>query len=159
MTSAIVVAAVLVAVGLAGIIVPVLPGLVMIWGGVAFWAFDRQDGWGWGTLGLVTLLVVAGTVIKYLIPGRRLRREGIPGRSLLAGFVLAVVGFFVVPVVGLFLGFVLGIYLAERARLGAHPPAWAATRQALAATGWSILIELATGMAAATTWVVSAAIG
>jgi uncharacterized protein len=159
MTGATVVAAVLVAVGLAGIIVPVLPGLVMIWGGVAVWTFARRDAWGWITLSAATVLVLAGSVVKYLVPGRRLRRDGIPGRSLLLGGILGVIGFLVVPVVGPFLGFVLGIYLSERARLGTHPLAWVSTRKALAATGWSILIELATGLATAALWVLAVATG
>jgi len=154
-----VVAALMVAVGLAGIVIPVLPGLVLVWAGVAVWALGRGDAWGWGTLALVTVIVAAGSVVKYLVPGRRLQRHGIPGRSLLVGAVLGVVGFFVLPVVGLFVGFVLGIYLSERVRLGSHPQAWASTRKALAATGWSILIELGTGLVAATAWVTAAIAG
>jgi uncharacterized protein len=152
-------AALLVGIGLVGVIVPLLPGLLLVWAGIAVWAFARQDAWGWGTLALVTVLLLAGSVIKYLLPGRRLKQDGVPGRSLLLGGLLGVVGFFVLPVVGLFVGFVLGIYLSERARLGEHPPAWASTRKALVATGWSILIELATGLAAATVWVTAAILG
>jgi hypothetical protein len=98
------------------------------------------------------LVVAAGTVVKYLLPGRRLREAGVPMRTMAFGGVLGFVGFFVIPVVGVFLGFVLGVYLAERARLGASR-AGAATRQALSAVGWSILIELATGLLAAAVWV------
>ena len=65
------------------------------------------------------------------------------------------VGFFVVPVVGLFLGFVLGVYLAERGRLGQHRAAWASTIVALKAAGWSMLIELLTGLVMAATWVIA----
>lgn len=151
-------AAVLVAVGLVGVVVPVLPGLVLVWAGVAVWAYDRGGPWGWGTLAVVSVVLVAGTAVKYLVPGRRLKREGVPGRTLVAGGLLGLAGFFLVPVVGLFLGFVLGVYLAERVRLGDHPPAWASTRKALAATGWSILIELATALTAATLWVTAAVV-
>ena len=62
---------------------------------------------------------------------------------------LGIVGFFVIPVVGLFLGFVLGIYLAELSRLKESALAWPSTRRALGAVGWSILIELVTGLIAA----------
>ena len=75
-----------------------------------------------------------------------------PARTLLAGGVLGIVGFFVIPVVGLLLGFVLGVYLAEYARLG-RDGAWPSTRAALAAVGWSILIELAAGLVATAVWV------
>jgi uncharacterized protein len=143
-------AGLIIAIGLAGVVVPFLPGLPLVWGGVLLWALGRHDGVGWVTLAVATLLLVAGTVAKYLIPGRRLREAGVPNSTLLAGGVLGVVGFFVVPVVGLVLGFVLGVYLAERVRNGAA--AGASTRRALAAVGWSTALELLAGLLIAATW-------
>jgi hypothetical protein len=81
----------------------------------------------------------------------------VPGRTLLAGGVLAVVGFFVIPVVGLPIGFVLGVYLSELQRVG-RALAWPRTRSALRAVGVSILIELAAGLLAALTWLVGAVV-
>jgi uncharacterized protein YqgC (DUF456 family) len=146
-------AAVLVVVGLVGIVVPVLPGLVLVAVGIAVWAVPRGDALGWSVLGIAVAIIVVGTVAKYLLPGRRLREAGVPGRTLALGAVLGIVGFFVVPVVGLFLGFVLGIYLGELARLSDNRQAWASTRRALAAVGWSIAIELLAGVLAAGVWV------
>ncbi|MFN8077416.1 MAG: DUF456 domain-containing protein [Kineosporiaceae bacterium] len=137
--------ALLFVVGLVGVVVPVLPGLVLVWAGALLWALDRSDLPGWITLGLVTAAFAAGTVAKYLFPGRRLREDGVGRGTLAAGGLLGIVGFFVVPVVGLPLGFVLGIYLAEYARLRDQRRGLAATRAALRAVGWSILIELAAG--------------
>lgn len=139
-------------VGLVGIVVPVLPGLVLVWLGVAVWATERQDTTGWVILALATALALAGSALKYLLPGRRMRAQGVPGRTMVAGGLLGLVGFFVVPVVGLFLGFVLGVYLAERWRLGDHGDAWASTIVALRAAGWSMLIELLTGLLIAGAW-------
>jgi hypothetical protein len=148
-----VLAAVLVVVGIVGIVVPILPGLVLVVAGVAVWAVARADAVAWIVLGIVVAIVLVGSVVKYLVPGRRLRDSGVPGRTIALGAVLGVVGFFVIPVVGLFIGFVLGIYLAELARLGGHDVAWPSTRKALGAVGWSIVIELATGLLAAAVWV------
>jgi uncharacterized protein YqgC (DUF456 family) len=153
MTTATVLAAVLVAVGIVGIVVPVLPGLILVLAGIAVWAVPRGDAVAWTVLGVAVAIVVIGSVAKYLLPGRRLRDSGVPGRTIAAGAVLGVVGFFVVPVVGLFLGFVLGVYLAELARLGRSGSAWPSTREALAAVGWSIIIEMATGLLAAAVWI------
>jgi uncharacterized protein YqgC (DUF456 family) len=150
-----VVVGVVVIVGLVGIVVPILPGLLLVWAGVAVWSTERQDGTGWAVLAIVTLLALAGTALKYLLPGRRMRTEGVPTATMLTGGALGVVGFFVVPVVGLFLGFVLGVYLAERGRLGQHRAAWASTIVALKAAGWSMLIELLTGLVMAATWVIA----
>jgi uncharacterized protein YqgC (DUF456 family) len=140
-------------VGRAGIALPILPGLVLVVAGVAVWAIARADAVAWIVLGIVVAIVLVGSVVKYLLPGRRLRDSGVPGRTIAAGAVLGVVGFFVIPVLGLFIGFVLGVYLSELARLGGHEVAWPSTRRALAAVGWSIVIEMATGLIAAAVWV------
>lgn len=146
-------AGLLIAVGVVGVLVPVLPGLILVLAGIAVWAVPRNDAVGWTVLGVAVLIVVLGSVAKYLLPGRRLREAGVPARTLVLGGVLGVVGFFVIPVVGLFLGFVLGVYLGELSRLRDRARAWPATRQALAAVGWSILIELATALLATATWI------
>jgi uncharacterized protein YqgC (DUF456 family) len=152
-TLATVVAVVLVGTGIVGIVLPVLPGLVLVVGGIAVWAVTRGDAVAWTVLGVVAAIVVVGSLVKYLVPGRRLRESGVPVRTIAAGAVLGVIGFFVIPVVGLFVGFVLGVYLVELSRLGGHERAWPSTRQALAAVGWSIAIELATGLLAAAVWI------
>jgi uncharacterized protein len=148
-----VLAAVLVAAGIVGLLLPVLPGLLLVVAGVAVWAVPRGDAVAWTVLGIVVAIVVIGSVAKYLLPGRALRDSGVPGRTIAAGGVLGLVGFFVIPVLGLFIGFVLGIYLAELARLRDQGAAWPSTRRALAAVGWSIVIEMATGLIAAAVWV------
>jgi uncharacterized protein YqgC (DUF456 family) len=147
------VAGLIIVIGLAGVVVPFLPGLPLVWGGVLLWALVRHDGAGWVTLAVATVLMVAGTAAKYALPGRRLREAGVPWSSLLLGGVLGVVGFFVIPVVGAVLGFVLGVYLAERLRLGGGGAAWPSTRSALGAVGWSIALELLTGLLIAAVWV------
>lgn len=145
-----------IAVGIAGIIVPVLPGTILVLGAILVWALDVGTTTGWAVLAVSTLLLVGGTVVKYLVPGRRLKASGVPNRTLLAGALLAFIGFFVIPVVGMFIGFVLGVYVAERARVGG-PLAWPSTKGALHAVGVSILIELAAAFLAATAWAVGVA--
>jgi uncharacterized protein YqgC (DUF456 family) len=145
--------AVAIAVGIAGIIVPVLPGTILVLGAILVWALEIGTSTGWLVFAVCTTLLVAGSVVKYLVPGRRLKAAGVPNRTLLAGAVLAFVGFFVVPVVGMFIGFVLGVYLAERARVGSAG-AWPSTVGALRAVGVSILIELVAAFLAALAWVV-----
>jgi uncharacterized protein YqgC (DUF456 family) len=148
--------AVLIAVGIAGIIVPVLPGTILVLGAILVWALEIGTSTGWLVFAVCTTLLVGGSVVKYLVPGRRLKAAGVPSRTLLAGALLAFVGFFVIPLVGMFIGFVLGVYLAERARVGAAG-AWPSTVGALRAVGVSILIELVAAFLAALAWVVGVA--
>jgi uncharacterized protein len=140
-------------VGLVGIVVPVLPGTVLILVAILVWATEQGSAVAWGVFAIAATLLVVGAVVKYAVPGRRLKATGVPRRSLVAGGLLGIVGFFVVPVVGLFIGFVAGVYLAEAHRLG-RDRAWPSTRAALAAVGVSIMIELVAGLLAASCWVV-----
>ncbi|HEY6794387.1 MAG TPA: DUF456 domain-containing protein [Kineosporiaceae bacterium] len=142
-------------VGIVGVVVPVLPGLLLCWASVLVWALLADVGPGrWAVAGLATLWAVAGTVVKYAWPGRRLRSAGVPTSTLLGGLVLGLFGMFVVPVLGLLLGFVLGVWLAEAARLGGASRAWPSTRAALFGAGLSVLIELTAAMLVLGTFVV-----
>lgn len=141
-----------VAVGLVGILVPVLPGSALILLAILVWAAGIASGTGWAVFAVAAAFLLVGTVAKYAVPGRRLKDAGIPSSTQWAGVALAVPGFFVVPVVGAFLGFVAGVYLAERRRLGSGA-AGASTWSALQAVGLSLLIELTAGVLAAATWV------
>jgi uncharacterized protein len=142
-------------VGLAGIVVPVLPGTLLIAVAILVWATEDGSGRAWLVFAVAAAFLAVGAVVKYTVPGRRLKASGVPRRSLVLGGLLGIVGFFVVPVVGLFLGFVLGVYLSEAQRLGPER-AWPSTVAALKAVGVSLLIELAAGLLAATAWFVGA---
>jgi len=141
-----------IAVGLVGMLVPILPGSVLVLGALLVWAWEVGGTTAWAVFGVAAAVIVVGGVVKFLVPNRRLKDAGIPGSTQWIGAALGIVGFFVVPVVGLFLGFVLGVYLAEYRRLG-PTAAWPSTRQALKAVGLSILIELAAGVVATFVWI------
>jgi uncharacterized protein YqgC (DUF456 family) len=142
-----------IAVGLVGILVPVLPGSILVLTAILVWAWEVGGATAWVVFGIAAVALVVGGVVKYLVPNRRLKDAGIPASTQWIGAALGVVGFFVIPVVGLFLGFVLGVYLAEYRRLGGRA-AWPSTVHALKAVGLSMLIELAAGVAATLVWVV-----
>lgn len=148
------IAAVAILIGVLGVLIPVVPGLLLCWLGVLLWAALGDAGAGrWAVLAIATAVAAAGTAVKYLWPGRRLQRTGVPTGSLVAGGVLGLVGFFVVPVVGLVLGFVLGVWLAERLRLGDAAQAWPSTRRALGAVGLAMLVEFTAALGIAVVWV------
>jgi uncharacterized protein YqgC (DUF456 family) len=124
-----------IAVGIVGVVVPVLPGSLLAWGAIVVWALAVGSATAWAALAIATLLIGSAQVVKFLVPGRRLRDAGVPRQSILAGLLVAAVGFFVIPVVGFFIGFPVGVYLEELRRLGRHADAWGSTRQALRAMG------------------------
>lgn len=153
MTGLEILVALAIAVGLVGVLVPILPGSLLVAAAILVWATGRGEVTAWVVAAIALGLLATGAAVKYVVPGRRLQRAGVPSTSLLLGAGAGVVGFFVVPIIGLPLGFLLGVYLTEWRRVG-HQDAWPATVHALKAVGLGIAIELGFGILAAATWAV-----
>jgi uncharacterized protein len=157
MTGVEVLVAIGITVGLAGVVVPLLPGALLAWAAIVVWGFSVGTATGWAVVALTTAVIGVGQIVKYTIPGRRLRADGVPQRSMAFGGLLAIVGFFVIPVVGVLIGFVLGIYASELQRVGPQA-AWPSTKAALRAVGVSMLIELTSTLLAAAVWAIGVTI-
>ena len=153
-TGGIVLVALAIAVGLIGIIVPLLPGTLLVYAAIAVWAVLEHRPASWVVLGVVTAVIGASLLIKYLWPVRRMRAAEVSGVSLGAGAVLGVIGFFVIPVIGLVIGFVLGVYLAELAHRRDQRRAWASTVHAVKGVALSVGVELAGALIATAVWIV-----
>ena len=140
-------------IGLAGVVVPLLPGTALVLAaGVAWAAFVVDEGTGrWVVVGVMALLFVLGLVLKYALPGRHLA-GALPRSTLLAGAAGAAIGFFVLPVLGLVVGGVVGIYAAESRRAADARTAWRSTVQVLRAVGLGILAELTAAVLMIGTW-------
>ena len=143
-----------VAVGLAGILVPFLPGSLLVWAAIAVWAYLVGTTTSWVTLGVVSAVLGAGIAVKYLWPARRMRAADIGGPTLVVGAVAAVIGFFAIPVAGLLIGFVLGVYLAELAQRRDQRRAWSSTKHAVKGVALSVGVELSAALLATAAWVV-----
>ena len=146
--------AVVIAIGLIGILVPLLPGSILVFAAIAVWAYVEGTTAAWVTLGVVTAILAAALLVKYLWPMKRMRSADVGTWSLLAGGVLGIVGFFVVPVVGLVLGFVLGVFLAELALRRNSRVAWASTVHAIKGVALSVGVELTGALLATVVWVI-----
>jgi len=153
MTAIAVISALIMTVGIIGIVVPVLPGLLLVWTGVALWAISETSTVGWIVVGAATVLAAAGVLLQFVIPGQRMRRAGVATSTLVAGVVVAIAMGIVIPVVGAVVGFPLGIYAVQRIRRHNHRKAWESTVHALKAIGLNILIELSTALIIIALWV------
>ena len=146
----------LMVIGLIGVLVPLLPGLMLIWGAGLWWTI--ADGGGasrWTAFGIITALGVAGTLAKYVLPARSATARGAPTATLVAGAAGAVIGFFVIPVIGAIIGGLAGLFLAEFARLSDARRALASTAAALLAIGVGVLVEFTAGVLMIATWAVA----
>jgi uncharacterized protein len=142
-------------VGVAGTVIPVLPGSILIGLSLLAWAIWGGAGTaGWVVFGVGLAFVLAGMAASAVLTGRKLREHRIPSRSVVAGLALGVVGMFVIPVVGLFVGFAAGLLLSEIHRTRDFRTALASSWAALKATGLGMLVEFGLACLAASTWVI-----
>ena len=142
------------AVGLVGTVIPVMPGLVIMWAAALVYGLVVGFGvLGVVAFGLISALLVGGILISYLVPHRAGVRGGVPRTSLRLGIAGAIVGFFVIPVLGLPIGGVLGVMAGEYQRLGDSAAAWRTTRTVVVGFIQAALVEVMTGIAILCVWV------
>ena len=143
------------AIGVVGTVVPLVPGLALVW--AATLAYGLIEGFGaTGTVAfsLVTVFAIAGALAGWVVPARVAGAAGAARSSILLGVAATIVGFFVLPVVGLPVGGVAGVYAGELQRTRDGTAAWRATRATLAGFGLATLVQFALALAMAATWVV-----
>lgn len=126
--------------GLIGVIIPVLPGLTIIW--AAALVYGLVDGFTWqsGVLfGGMTLLMLAGNLLDNLIIGAGARKEGASWGSLAVALVLGIAGSLIFPPFGGLIAALLGIFGFEFYRLRDWRKAAQSTRGLATGCGWSAL--------------------
>ncbi len=141
------------AVGLVGTLLPLLPGLPIIWAAaLAYGLIEGFERVGAVAFAAITVLSVAGMVAGFVLPHRRVAAKGAPASTVAAGVMLGIIGFFVIPVIGLPLGAVAGVVLAERARTADWATAWSTTKDLLVGFGIGVLVEFTAGVVMVGCW-------
>lgn len=141
--------------GLAGTVVPVWPGLAVVWAAGLVYGLIG----GFGTVGIVsfavmTLLAAAGTAAKMALPVRSGARRGAQLPTLAAAIVGGLVGAVLLPALGLPIGALAGVWAAELARVSDAAQAWRNTLAVLRGLGLGIVVELGVGTIMLATWLV-----
>ncbi|WUH90098.1 DUF456 domain-containing protein [Streptomyces sp. NBC_00433] len=129
--------------GLIGVAVPGVPGTLLCWAAVLWWATSEHTSLTWGVLAGATGLLAVAQVVVWRLPARRIRESGVTWRTVINATGVAIAASFLLSVFGAVLGFVGSIYVTERIRLGGgHRTAWTATRRVMRTVGGSVLVEL-----------------
>jgi uncharacterized protein YqgC (DUF456 family) len=125
---------------LIGVIVPLLPGILLIWGAVLFYAaavdgFTVISPW---LFALITIIAIAAGTADWWLSLLGAKTIGASFSALLLGVVGAIIGTFLIPVplLGTLAGYALGILLGEYLRLRDWRAALRAAGGGLA--GWGI---------------------
>ncbi|MFE7840193.1 DUF456 domain-containing protein [Streptomyces sp. NPDC057474] len=145
--------AVVLLLGLCGVLVPGVPGSWLVWAGVMWWALEDPRPIAWWVLVGTTVVLLLSRAVRWGLPPRRLAESGATPRMAVYAGAGALLGFLLLPVLGAIPGFVGGIYLSERLRLGHHGAAKDATRTAMRSGGSSVLAELFACLLVAGAWV------
>lgn len=100
--------------GLLGIIIPILPGIFLIWAGVAVYVWQT----GFGEISLPLFLFMSALVLfaglsDLWLPYFGAQRTGAAKRSYLLSTLGAIIGSFLLPILGTIIGFVLGLFIGE----------------------------------------------
>ena len=129
-------------VGLVGLIVPVFPGLTVMWLATLVYAIIQASrglmtGWEWFAFAIITLLMIGGNIVDNLIIARKMRDQYIPWSSILIAFAAGIVAsLFFTPIIGLAAA-PLGLFLAELRRLKERDAAIASTKAYMIGGGWA----------------------
>ncbi len=133
--------------GIVGIIVPLIPGIILIYLAVLTYVFAYGiETIGWATFAIITLIaLVAGTSDLWMSYWGA-KTGGASGRALLYGTVGAIVGSFFAPLIGTLIGYAAGLLLGEYQKQGDWALAWKASAGGLAGWGVATAVQMAGGL-------------
>ena len=144
-------------VGLLGLVVPVFPGLVVMWLGTLGYAIiqnaaGNMTGWKWVLFGVITVLMVTGSIADNLIIARKMRDKYVPWSSILWAFLAGIVAsIFFTPIIGL-VAAPVGLFLAESSRLKNRDAAVESTKAYMIGWGWAFGARFLIGLAMIGFW-------
>jgi uncharacterized protein len=149
--------------GLALLLIPILPGLVIIWAVATAYGiqysiqYGIQSGFGtlgWVMFALMTVLMVVGSFVDNVLMGTRAHKEGAPWWVVLLALLAAIPGTILLPFVGGVLAALLTVFLLEWARLKNIHKAFASMRGLLVGYGWAVGIRFIIGMVMIGLWLI-----
>lgn len=139
--------------GLFGLIIPILPGLVIIW--VAALVYGIVTGFTWTSgiiLAVMTVLMAVGSVIDNLIMGAKARQTGASWLAIGAALGAGILGSLIFPPFGGFIAALLALFAVEYYRLQDVQKAVDSTRSMAIGCGWAAIIRFGMGIVMILLW-------
>lgn len=143
--------------GLLGLLIPIFPGLVVMWLAILVYAVV-QIGLGnmtwaaWLLFVLITLLMIGGNISDNIIIAKHVRDKNVPWSSILWSFAAGILGsLFFTPIIGMLLS-PLALFLAEWRRLKNRDSALANTKAWMTGWGWSVAARMGIGFVMIVFW-------
>jgi uncharacterized protein len=144
-------------VGLFGLIIPILPGLVIIWiAALGYGVFAGFDTLGWIMFAVISMLMITGELAEHVLMGTRAHKEGAPWWVVLIALAAAIAGIFVVPILGGILAGMLALFGIEWLRSKEAKKALASIRGLLIGFTLGFAARFAAGLAMIGSWCIGA---
>jgi len=143
--------------GLAGLVIPVFPGLTVMWLATLVYAVvqgmnERMTWVDWLLFSLITLLMIAGNVIDNVIIAKQVRDKQVPWGSILFAFAAGlVISLIFTPLVGM-VAAPAGLFIAELRRLKNRQEAMNNTKAWMTGWGWAIAVRICIGLVIIMFW-------
>jgi uncharacterized protein YqgC (DUF456 family) len=144
-------------IGLVGLIMPIFPGLTIMWLGTLVYAFiqnsvGKMTGWDWFLFVLITLFMIVGNIADNLIIARKMRDKYIPWSSIVFAFAASIIAsIFFTPLIGL-VAAPVGLFLAESRRLKNRDAAIDSTKTYMIGWGWAFGARFLIGLTMIGLW-------
>jgi uncharacterized protein YqgC (DUF456 family) len=144
-------------VGLIGLVVPVFPGLTIMWLGTLVYALiqnasGQMTTWDWAIFAVITLLMIVGNVADNVIIARKMRDHYVPWSSIFFAFAAGILAsIFMTPLGGL-VAAPAGLFMAEVSRLKNRDEAWKSTKAYMIGWGWAFGARFMIGLGITALW-------
>ncbi len=105
---------IIIGVGVLGTFLPVLPGVALSFGGLLLYKFLANPLFSWVYIAIFGVLVLASTLLNYLIPMKITRKYGGSRYGSIGGLLGTFAGIFFIPIpFGFLIGMILGVFAGE----------------------------------------------
>jgi uncharacterized protein len=92
---------VIMGVGLFGLVVPIFPGITVIWlAALGYGVVTRFTTLGWVMFAIISILFIGGVTIDNVLMGAKARKEGAAWSSLALGYLAGILGTIFLPPLG-----------------------------------------------------------
>ena len=140
-------------VGLFGLVIPVFPGVIVIW--LAALGYGVVSGFtplGIGIFIIISLLMLASTVVDNVLMGAGARKSGASWVAILVATVAGIAGTLLLPPIGGLLAAPLAVLLVEYLRVREWNKALLATRGLAIGMGFTVLARFGIGVVMILLW-------
>lgn len=133
-------------VSMMGLIIPIFPGIVIIWLAGLIYGFI----FGFGTTGLVilallTVLAILGLLVDNLIMGAKAREGGASWGSIGLALLAGILGTILLPPIGGLIAAPVVLYIVEYQRIQDREKALQVVRALIIGWGWAFVVRILIG--------------